>query len=67
MGWLVLVGPVVLLLVLAALAERRQRRRREGPHPVDDPVQMRMDALALHRDFAAGTASQRWTEYGRKR
>lgn len=67
MGWLVLVVPLVLVVVLALLAGRRQRRRHEAPHGIDDPVQIRMDALAIGRDFAAGTASQRWTEYGRRR
>lgn len=67
MGWVVLAVPVVLVLVLALLAGRRQRRRGEAPHAVDDPVQIRMDALANGRDFfAAGTASQSWTEYGRR-
>jgi hypothetical protein len=65
-GWVVIVTPVALVFGLALLAARRQRRRHEGPHPIDDPVQMRMDATTIGRDFAAGTASQRWTEYGRR-
>lgn len=67
MGWVVLAVPLGLVFALALLAGRRQRRRHEPPHPVDDPVQIRMDAVAIGRDFAAGTASHRWTEYGRRR
>jgi len=67
MGWVVLGTPVGLVFLLALLAGRRQQRRHEGPHGIDDPVQIRMDAVAIGRDFAAGTASHRWTEYGRRR